>query len=242
MYMSEENLTMQDLEQEIDASLKEAEQRSRKLEQVSEEEQGVWDHLLQLQEDNAVLDVTVSGVVKGGVIAIVDGIRGFIPASKLSLSYVENLEDFLKKDLKVQILDVVPEEKRLVLSAKELLREAAKKERQSKMAAVQVGLVTEGTVETIKPYGAFIDLGDGISGLLHVSQISEKRIKTPADVLSVGDTVKVKVIAIKDGKLSLSVKALAENTAEKEEEEHYELPKSEAIGTSLGSLFKDLKL
>jgi small subunit ribosomal protein S1 len=128
------------------------------------------------------------------------------------------------------------------LSAKELLREAAKKERQSKMAAVQVGLVTEGTVETIKPYGAFIDLGDGISGLLHVSQISEKRIKTPADILSVGDTVKVKVIAIKDGKLSLSVKALAENTAEKEEEEHYELPKSEAIGTSLGSLFKDLKL
>ena len=117
--------------------------------------------------------------------------------------------------MKVQILDVVPEEKRLVLSAKELLREAAKKERQEKMNAVKVGLVTEGTVETIKPYGAFINLGDGISGLVHVSQISEKRIKTPEDVLSVGDTVKVKVTAIKDGKLSLSMKALIEAPQEK---------------------------
>lgn len=240
--MSEENLTMQDLEQEIDASLKEVEERNKKLDQINDEERGIWDHLLQMQEEHAVIDVTVSGVVKGGVIAIVDGIRGFIPASKLALGYVENLEDYLKKDLKVQILDVVPEEKRLVLSAKELLREAAKKERQEKMNAVKVGLVTEGTVETIKPYGAFINLGDGISGLVHVSQISEKRIKTPEDVLSVGDTVKVKVTAIKDGKLSLSMKALIEAPQEKEEETHFEIPKSENIGTSLGSLFKGLKL
>ena len=242
IYMSEENLTMQDLEQEIDASLKEVEERNKKLDQIDDEERGIWDHLLQMQEEHAVIDVTVSGVVKGGVIAMVDGIRGFIPASKLALGYVENLEDYLKKELKVQILDVVPEEKRLVLSAKELLREEAKKERQEKMNAVKVGLITEGTVETIKPYGAFINLGDGISGLVHVSQISDKRIKTPEDVLSVGDTVKVKVTAIKDGKLSLSMKALIEASQEKEEETHFEIPKSENIGTSLGSLFKGLKL
>ena len=240
--MNEENLTMQDLEQEIDASLKEVEERNKKLDQIDDEERGIWDHLLQMQEEHAVIDVTVSGVVKGGVIAMVDGIRGFIPASKLALGYVENLEDYLKKELKVQILDVVPEEKRLVLSAKELLREEAKKERQEKMNAVKVGLITEGTVETIKPYGAFINLGDGISGLVHVSQISDKRIKTPEDVLSVGDTVKVKVTAIKDGKLSLSMKALIEAPQEKEEETHFEIPKSENIGTSLGSLFKGLKL
>ena len=166
--MSEENLTMQDLEQEIDASLKEVEERNKKLDQIDDEERGIWDHLLQMQEEHAVIDVTVSGVVKGGVIAMVDGIRGFIPASKLALGYVENLEDYLKKELKVQILDVVPEEKRLVLSAKELLREAKKKERQEKMNAVKVGLVTKKKEKTIKPYGAFINLGDGISGLVHI--------------------------------------------------------------------------
>lgn len=240
--MSEETLTMKDFEAEIDASLKEAEERTQKLSQIDDEEQGVWDHILQLQEEDATLDVTVSGVVKGGVIALVDGIRAFIPASKLALGYVEDLEDYLKKDLKVKIIDAIPEEKRLVLSAKELLREAAEKERQEKMNAVQVGLITEGTVETIKPYGAFVNIGDGVTGLLHVSQISEKRIKTPADVLSVGDTVKVKVTAVKDGKISLSMKALLEDVQKEEEEISYDLPKTEEIGTSLGSLFKGLKL
>ena len=241
--MSEENLTMKDLEAELNASLEEAAERNKKLAQVDDEEQGVWENLLQLQEEDAVLDVTVSGVVKGGVIAMVDGIRAFIPASKLALGYVENLEDYLKKDLKVKIIDVVPEEKRLVLSAKDLLREEAKKERDAKMQAVQVGLITDGTVETIKPYGAFVNIGDGVTGLLHVSQISEKRIKTPEDVLSVGDTVKVKVTAVKDGRISLSMKALLADTEKQEEEEiSYELPKTEEIGTSLGSLFKGLKL
>ena len=226
--MSEENLTMKDLETELNASLEEAAERNQKLAQVDDEDQGVWENLLQLQEEDAVLDVTVSGVVKGGVIAMVDGIRAFIPASKLALGYVENLEDYLKKELKVKIIDVVPEEKRLVLSAKELLREEAKKEKDAKMQAVQVGLITDGTVETIKPYGAFVNIGDGVTGLLHVSQISEKRIKTPEDV--------------KDGKISLSMKALLADTEKQEEDISYELPKTEEIGTSLGSLFKGLKL
>ena len=86
--MSEENLTMKDLEQELNASLEEAARRTEKLAEVDDEEQGVWENLLQLQEEDAVLDVTVSGIVKGGVIAMVDGIRAFIPASKLSLGFV----------------------------------------------------------------------------------------------------------------------------------------------------------
>ena len=110
------------------------------------------------------------------------------------------------------------------------------------MQAVQVGLVTEGTVETIKPYGAFVNIGDGVTGLLHVSQISNKRIKTPEDVLSVGDKVTVKVTAVKDGRISLSMKALLAEEEKQEEEISFELPKTEEIGTSLGSLFKGLKL
>lgn len=120
-----------------------------------------WKKLQQYLEEKTVLDVKVGGVVKGGVVAYVEGIRGFIPASKLSLSYVENLEDWLNKEIQVQVITVEPEKKRLVLSARELLREKAAEERRAKISNVQVGLVTEGKVESIQPYGAFIDLGDG---------------------------------------------------------------------------------
>ena len=201
-----------------------------------------WKKLQQYLEEKTVLDVKVGGVVKGGVVAYVEGIRGFIPASKLSLSYVENLEDWLNKEIQVQVITVEPEKKRLVLSARELLREKAAEERRAKISNVQVGLVTEGKVESIQPYGAFIDLGDGLSGLVHVSQISDKRIKTPDAVLKVGDTVKVKVIAIKDGKLSLSMKALKDVAAEEVREEKVVLPKSEGLTTNLGELFKNIKL
>ena len=171
-----------------------------------------------------------------------EDVRGFIPASKLSLSYVENLEDYLNKPIQVRVFDLDKEKNRLILSAREILREKAEEERKARISNVAVGLVTEGVVESIQPYGAFVNLGNGLSGLVHISQISEKRIKTPSECLSVGDQVKVKVIAIKDGKLSLSMKALNDVAAKEIEEETFELPKSEEVTTNLGSLFKNLKL
>lgn len=201
-----------------------------------------WKKAAEYLENETVLDVKVAGVVNAGVVAYVEGLRGFIPASRLSLSYVENLEDWLHKELQVRVITVEPEKKKLVLSAKEILREKAAEERRNKISNVEVGLVTEGKVERIQPYGAFIDLGDGLSGLVHVSQISDKRIKSPEAVLNVGDTVKVKVIAVKDGKLSLSMKALADVAAEEIQEEVFEIPKAEEVTTSLGDLFKNIKL
>lgn len=201
-----------------------------------------WDKLKAYMENETNLTVKVGGIVKSGVVAYVEGIRGFIPASKLSLNYVENLEDWLGKELEVRVITAEAEGKRLVLSAREILREKADEERKAKVSNVEVGLVTEGIVESIKPYGAFVNLGNGLSGLVHISQISEKRIKTPEAVLSVGDTVKVKVTAIKDGKLSLSMKALNDVAAEEIQEEVFELPEAEAATTSLASLFANIKL
>lgn len=201
-----------------------------------------WQKLQELKDNETVLDVTVKGVVNAGVIAYVEGVRGFIPASKLSLSYVENLEDYLNQPIQVRVFDIDKEKNRLILSAREILREKAAEDRKARISNVQVGLVTEGVVESIQPYGAFVNLGNGLSGLVHISQISEKRIKTPSECLSVGDQVKVKVIAIKDGKLSLSMKALQDVAAREIEEETYDLPKSEEVTTNLGSLFKNLKL
>lgn len=202
-----------------------------------------WDRLKEMKASGEVVDVIVKGVVNSGVVAYVEGIRGFIPASKLALSYVEDTNDYLNKHLQVQVIDVDEDSKKLILSAKELLREKAEEERKNKISNIQPGFVTEGKVESLQPYGAFVDLGNGLSGLVHISQICEKRIKKPSEVLAVGDTVKVKVISVKDGKLSLSIKEASDLMAKDVEEETFEIPDSgEQATTSLGSLFANIKL
>lgn len=200
-----------------------------------------WNVVTSYMEKGTILPVKVEGIVNGGAIAMVEGLRGFIPASRLSLSYIEDLETYLLKDIQVKVIDVDQANNRLVLSAREILKEQEEKEKAAKIAAIQVGSIMTGTVESLQNYGAFVRLEDGVSGLVHVSQISQKRIKFPKDVLEKGQEVTVKIIGIKDGKISLSMKALEE---EKEEEEavQVEIPKTENIGTSLGDLFKNLKL
>lgn len=198
-----------------------------------------WNLVASYMEKGTVLPVKIEGIVNGGAIAMVEGIRGFIPASRLSLSYIEDLETYLLKDIEVQVIDINQAENRLVLSAREILKEKEKKAREEKIANIKTGSVLTGTVETLQTYGAFVRLEDGLSGLVHVSQISQKRIKSPKDVLAEGDEVTVKVIGVKDGKISLSMKALEE--LQEEPEEKVEIPKAENIGTSLGDLFKDIK-
>ena len=192
-----------------------------------------WNVVARYQEEGTNLHVKVEGIVNGGVIAMVEGLRGFIPASRLSLSYIEDLETYLLKEIDVRVIEANQAEGRLILSAREILREQKKAEDAKKLASVQVGSVVKGTVESLQSYGAFVRLENGLSGLVHISQISTQRIKSD-----------VKVIGIKDGKISLSIKALAEDAEKEQEEEleHVEIPKVEAIGTSLGDLFKNIKL
>lgn len=201
-----------------------------------------WERLQQLQKDQSNITVKITEAVKAGVTCYVEGIRGFIPASKLSLSYVENLDEYVGREIEVRVITAEPEGKRLVLSARDILREKEREERKQRISNIEVGFVTEGTVETLKDYGAFINLGKGISGMVHVSQISRERVKYPSDVLKEGQTVKVKVIAVKDGKISLSMKALEDTAPQQIEEETYKMPKTEEATTSLASLFKNIKL
>ena len=183
-----------------------------------------WNVVARYQEEGTNLHVKVEGIVNGGVIAMVEGLRGFIPASRLSLSYIEDLETYLLKEIDVRVIEANQAEGRLILSAREILREQKKAEDAKKLASVR--------------------LENGLSGLVHISQISTQRIKSADQVLHVGDEVDVKIIGIKDGKISLSIKALAEDAEKEQEEEleHVEIPKVEAIGTSLGDLFKNIKL
>ena len=199
-----------------------------------------WNRVVSYMNNKEVLNVKIEGMVNGGVIAFVEGIRGFIPASQLSLSYVEKLDDYLLQEIDVQVIEADQAENRLVLSARGILKEKERKEKEALIESVKVDSVLKGTVESLQNYGAFVRLENGLSGLVHISQISDKRIKSASDVLSAGQEVDVKVIGIKDGKISLSMKALIE--PEEEIIEEVEIPEAENIGTSLGDLFKNIKL
>lgn len=201
-----------------------------------------WETLSNYMKEQTVLTVKISEIVNGGAVAYVEGIRGFIPASRLSLTYVEDLDEWLHKTIQVQVLEASKENNKLILSAREILKEEQAKEQSRLVSNVQVGLVTEGVVESLQPYGAFVRLSNGASGLVHISQICHNRIKHPGVLLEEGQTVTVKVIALKDGKISLSMKALEEIAAEEIHEEVIDLPETEEIGTSLGSLFANIKL
>lgn len=201
-----------------------------------------WDVLEQYLEEKKNITVKVSEIVNAGAVAYVEGIRGFIPASQLDIAYVENLEPYLGRKLTIRVITVDREKEKLVLSAKEILKEQAKEEHDHKVAMIVPGTVLEGTVESLQTYGAFVDLKDRLSGLVHISQICQKRIKKPSEVLKVGDKVKVKVLNTNDGKISLSIKAVAEEQ-EAEEVEAFDTKQfssDENVGTNLGDLFKKL--
>lgn len=238
--------TMEDLNEELEQSLKKLDDEdvvSGKVENEEDAEENMaWVHVKELYQNKETIKVKVGGMVNGGLIAYIDNIRGFIPASQISLDFVENLDEWLGKSLEVRVITCDSVRKKLTLSAKVILREKEEKEKAEKLSKISVGSVFEGTVETIQPYGAFIDLGDGISGLLHVSQISEKRIKTPDEVLKVGDKVKVKVTKAGEGKISLSMKAVKADEEAQEEKEVFKLPETSPVTTCLGDLLKDIKL
>lgn len=202
-----------------------------------------WRKAEKLKASQKNIMVTVSEVVKGGVVADFEGLRAFIPISKLSLERIDDCDAFLGKELEVRVFEANMDDDKLILSAKEILKEREEAKRKKKISDVKVGQVFHGTVATIKDYGAFIDLGDRMSGLVHISQISHQRIKHPGVVLKEGQEVDVKVIDIKDGKISLSIKALLDNPEDQESEENeVVIPESEEIGTSLGNLIAGLNL
>lgn len=202
-----------------------------------------WDVLKEYMEQEKKLSVKVNEAVNGGVVAYLEGIRGFIPASQLDMGYVEDVTPYVGKTLEVKVTEVNKEKEKLILSAKVILKEAVKEEHDHKVAMIVPGTILEGTVESLQTYGAFVALQDGLSGLVHISQISQKRIKKPSEVLKVGDVVKVKVLNTNEGKISLSIKAVEEEREAEEMEslEAQEYSSDESVGTSLGDLFKNLK-
>jgi small subunit ribosomal protein S1 len=203
-----------------------------------------WDALKEMLANKTVCNVKIAEAVNSGVLTYLNGIRAFIPASQLSLQYVEDLDSFVGQKLDVQVIEVNQENNKLILSAKELLKKQALADKKSRISKLQPGLIVTGKVETIVPYGAFVNIGDDLSGLVHISQICGRRIKSPKEVIKEGDTVNVKIIDIKEGKISLSMKAVEENAEVLDDvaDASFEYTSGEDASTSLASLLSNLKL
>ncbi len=204
----------------------------------------VWDELDILLDEKVILTALLTEVVTGGIVTYVKGIRGFIPASQLTMSYVENLEPWLNKKVQAIIITVDKDKKRLILSAKEVEKILTEKDRRSKLSKVQKGIVTNGTVEKLMPFGAFVKLEDGLSGLVHISQICGKHIKSPTEILKEGQEVTVKILDVKDGKISLSIKAVEDNEEilDSVDEVSEEYISEGSVSTGLGDLLKGFKI
>lgn len=159
-----------------------------------------WERVRQLKEEDATVYSNVFATNRGGALVRVEGLRGFIPGSHISVK--DTKEDLVGEDLPLKFLEVDEERNRLVLSHRRALVER-------KMNGLEVGQVVIGSVRGIKPYGAFIDIG-GVSGLLHISEISHDHIDTPHSVFNVNDDLKVMIIDLDAdrGRISLSTKQL----------------------------------
>ena len=165
-----------------------------------------------------------------------------MPASRLALTYVEDTTPYLNQEIDFIVTEVNEAEKKVIVSARELLQQKAMEEKNKRINKYAVGTIVEGKVEQLKDYGAFVDIGDGISGLLHISQISDKRLKHPSQVLKEGDVIKVKITKIADNKISLSMKEAAEVTSNEVDEDVPEYKDDTVIATGLGALLKGFKL
>ncbi|MCY7196948.1 S1 RNA-binding domain-containing protein [Streptococcus dysgalactiae] len=217
-----------------------------------------WDKLV--GREGEVVTVKGTRAVKGGLSVEFEGLRGFIPASMIDTRFVRNTEKFVGQEFDAKIKEVDAAENRFILSRREVIEEAAKEARTEVFSKLSEGAVVTGTVARLTSFGAFIDLG-GVDGLVHISQISHKRVENPKDVLSVGQEVTVKVLEVNaaDERVSLSIKALEERPAQAEGENKeekrqsrprrpkreakrdYELPETQT-GFSMADLFGDIEL
>jgi small subunit ribosomal protein S1 len=153
-----------------------------------------WRRIETAAESGEPVEGTVIEVVKGGLIIDL-GVRGFLPASLVDIRRVPNLDEYMGTKIETKVIELNRSRNNVVLSRRAVLEEERKEVRQQILDRLQPGLVVEGQISNIVDFGAFVDL-DGIDGLIHISELSWSHVNHPSEILSIGDTVKVKVLDI----------------------------------------------
>jgi predicted RNA-binding protein with RPS1 domain len=164
-------------------------------------------------EAGMIVAARVTAANKGGLECDVAGLRGFMPASLVSTWRIENLEELVGQTLESLVTELVPEARRLVLSRRAVIEKQAADARVKLLETLEPGTELEGTVRSVRDFGAFVDIGSGVEGLVHVSELSWERVANPADVLQPGQKVRVivKKIDPQTGKIGLSARDLVES-------------------------------
>lgn len=173
---------------------------------------GVWDDFEASLNSGSTIEVKVTEIVKGGAVANIKGVRTFIPASQLSSRYVENMDEFLGKTLTVKVIELDRDKKKVILSRKEVEKEEIEAKKNLIWASLKKGERRSGVVTRLAKFGAFVDIG-GMDGLIHLSDLSWKRVNNPSEVVSVGDRVEVYILDFdkEKGRVSLGLKEVSEN-------------------------------
>ena len=167
----------------------------------------VWENIEQAVEDKAVLEGTVTEENKGGIVVSVKGVRVFVPASQSGQPRGADLSSMIKQKVQLRITEVNRARRRVVGSIRSVADEARKAAQEAVWSSIEVGKHYTGTVKSMTSYGVFVDIG-GVDGMVHISELSWSRIKTPSEVCKVGDTLDVYVISFdpEKHKISLGVK------------------------------------
>ncbi|MFM7292705.1 MAG: 30S ribosomal protein S1, partial [Planctomycetia bacterium] len=170
-----------------------------------------------------IVEARVTAANKGGLECDVAGLRGFMPASLVSTWRVENLEELVGQTLESLVTDIVPAARRLVLSRRAVIEKTAAEARTKLLETLEVGTTLDGTVRSVRDFGAFVDIGEGVEGLVHVSQLSWDRVANPADVLQPGQRVRVVVKKIDrdTGKIGLSARDIVESPWQRAGEKYH---------------------
>ena len=154
-----------------------------------------WEEIVAKQEAGEFVEGVGKEAVKGGLLADVMGVRTFIPASKLSLRYVEKIDEFVGQPMTLKIIEIDKAKKRIVASRKAVLVAEEAERKKELWNKLEVGSIVKGTVRRLADFGAFVDIG-GIDGLVHVTDLSWGRVKHPSDVVSVGQEIDVKILNV----------------------------------------------
>ena len=154
-----------------------------------------WDAMMEKYDAGEYVDAVGKEAVKGGLIADISGVRAFVPASQLSQRYVEKIADFVGKEMKLKILEVDPQKKRVVASRKAVVAEEAATKKKEAWERLEEGMVIHGIVRRLTDFGAFVDVG-GVDGLIHITDLSWGRIKHPSEVVKPNQEVDVKILSL----------------------------------------------
>ena len=171
-----------------------------------------WDFVEQAYNNQNEIEGVVTEVVKGGVLAKIDGIKGFIPASHLDLKYVPDLSVFVGQNLKLEIIELDRKKNRVVLSHKNVLEKERERLKEKTWASIEEGQVIKGVVKRLTDFGAFVDIG-GVDGLIHISDLAWHKIDHPSEIVTEEQEVEVQVLKVdkERGRISLGLKQVMPN-------------------------------